>query len=66
MTDTWLIFCCGMIVGGGIVIGASMSMDTHTKLYKAGQIDALSGKVLFELKQQPDNTVIWVRKEDVK
>jgi hypothetical protein len=55
-----------MIVGGGIVIGASFSLDTHTKLYKAGQIDALSGKVLFELKQQPDNTVVWVRKEDVK
>jgi hypothetical protein len=66
MNETWWAFCSGIILGGGIVIGASMSMDTHTKLYKAGQIDALSGKVLFELKQQPDNTVIWVRKEDVK
>jgi hypothetical protein len=66
MDETWRAFCFGAIFGGGIVIGTSFSLDTHTKLYKAGQIDALSGKVLFELKQQPDNTVIWVRKEDVK
>jgi hypothetical protein len=34
----------------------------HTTLYRQGQIDALSGKILFELKEKSDGTSEWVRK----
>ena len=32
--------------------------------YKNGQIDALSGKVKYELQTQQDSTRIWVEKEE--
>ena len=31
--------------------------------YKRGQIDALTGNILYELQAQPDSTVIWVKIE---
>ena len=30
--------------------------------YKQGQIDAINGKVQYELKTMPDNSIQWVRK----
>lgn len=35
----------------------------HLTHYKQGQIDALTGKVKYELKTMPDSTRIWVGKE---
>jgi hypothetical protein len=32
--------------------------------YQKGQIDALNGIVKYELKTNPDKTVVWVRKEN--
>lgn len=31
--------------------------------YQRGQIDALNGKVCYELRTNPDKTVEWVRKD---
>ena len=31
--------------------------------YRQGQIDALTGKIKYELLPQPDGTVVWVEKE---
>jgi hypothetical protein len=35
-----------------------------TSAYQKGQIDALNGIVKYELKTNPDKTVVWVRKEN--
>jgi hypothetical protein len=34
----------------------------YTDSYKQGQIDALSGKVIYELKTQPNGEKTWKRK----
>ena len=49
-----------VIVFSGFLMGiwASESM-----FYKQGQIDAINGNVVFELKKMPDNTMEWVRKD---
>lgn len=39
-----------------IIIGVSND-------YKQGQIDALTGKVNYELKTMPDSTKVWVKKK---
>lgn len=35
---------------------------THSGIYRQGQIDALSGKVHYELVKQSNGTVTWQRK----
>jgi len=56
-------FMCGWIVGVVVMLISTTIFDEHTASYRQGQIDALSGeKVQFELKRQPDGTVVWVRK----
>ena len=62
MSDAAISLLCGYVLG---IVTAFLMMSLlgeYTKLYKQGQIDALSGKVVFELKKQGDNTVIWERK----
>ena len=51
------------LVGAWIFVLFAISFEEHTKPYKQGQIDALSGKVLFELKKHSDGSVKWERKE---
>ena len=48
--------------GSIAVIVFALLFPEHTSLYKQGQVDALSGKVLFELKDKSDGTREWVRK----
>lgn len=52
----------GIFVGAFFVIGLSMTFPEQTKIYKQAQIDALNGKILFELKKQEDGSVVWERK----
>ena len=44
----------------GILIGGRI--DTAER-YRQGQIDALTGKVKYELKANSDSTVTWYKKE---
>lgn len=52
----------GIIIGFMIAVGITGLYPEYTNLYKQGQIDALNGKVLFELKTKPDGTIRWERK----
>jgi hypothetical protein len=61
--DIGLGFFLGFFAGMGVFVALSMIFYEYTALYKRGQVDALSGKVVFELKQQDDGSVLWERKE---
>ena len=52
----------GILVGSILVVGLSLSFPEQTKIYKQAQIDAINGKILFELKKQEDGSVVWERK----
>ena len=45
-----------------IIMVSAFVFPEYTTTYKQGQIDALSGKVIFELKDKSDGTREWVRK----
>lgn len=45
------------VLFSGLCVGAEMSSD-----YKQGQIDALTGKIKYELKKQPDGSTQWKEK----
>lgn len=62
MGNEGIAFIIGIILGAAVIVISSGIFVENTMPYKAGQIDALSGKVLYELKDQPDGTRIWVRK----
>lgn len=46
-----------------ILIVVILLQVTSDKYYKQGQVDAINGKVKYELKVQPDSARIWVKKE---
>jgi len=51
-------------IAGMLTIGGLLHMfSEHTVFYKQGQVDALSGKIQFELKTNPDQTTEWESKE---
>ena len=52
----------GTIVGFGL--GVVFILVIIGKPYKDGQVDALTGKIQYELKTQPDSSKIWVEKGD--
>lgn len=62
MSDTIISLFCGFVIGIVSAFCITFSFGEYTQVYKQGQIDALSGKVLFELKKQEDNSIIWIRK----
>lgn len=62
MSDAAISLLGGYVLGIVTAFFMMVSFGEYTQLYKQGQIDALSGKVVFELKKQEDNTVIWERK----
>jgi len=49
----------------GIIILATLNyfFPEGSSGYRQGQIDAINGKVMYELKTNPDKTVEWVKKE---
>lgn len=63
MATEWIAFVVGMFVGCFILIAAGSLYPEGTKLYKQGQTDALSGHVVYELKDQSDGTRTWERKK---
>jgi hypothetical protein len=40
--------------------------DTRDRAYRQGQIDALTGNVKFELREQVDKSVVWAAKPTTK
>jgi len=56
------------VMGGawmGIIMLATLDyfFPEGSSGYRQGQIDAINGKVMYELKTNPDKTVEWVKKE---
>lgn len=62
MSDGVIGLIIGIIAGMLIIIAASNLGPEYTRTYKQGQIDAINGKIIFELKTQEDGSVVWVRK----
>ena len=62
MSEGVLGIIVGIIVGAILVVGLTFAFPEYTKIYKQAQIDAINGKILFELKKQEDGSVVWERK----
>ena len=62
--DNWIIFFMGFFLGALLFMITLLAYETDTTLYKHGQIDAINGKIMYELKQQPDGTTVWERKQE--
>ena len=63
----WLEFLTGVVVGAAlifIVITFVLDGSTTSSYYKQGQIDALTGKVHYELVTKNDSTKTWEYKEE--
>lgn len=63
MNESLMAFILGLTLGTGIIVSVASIRPEHTVPYKQGQIDALNGKILFELKKQEDGTIQWTRIE---
>lgn len=53
----------GLLIGLIIAIVVTGFYPEYTNLYRQGQIDAISGKILFELEVKPDGSAAWERKQ---
>lgn len=60
--DIWRVLF-GVWCGIMMTFGFTNLFYDQLYAYKQGQIDAMTGKMQFELKQQSDGTVKWERKE---
>ena len=61
-TDKIEGFLIGLVTG--ILVMGIMALIVTNGNYKDGQIDALTGKIKYELKKQEDGQTIWVHKDD--
>jgi len=43
----------------GLIVGFAISIFITMNYYKSGQIDALTGKVAYELVVHPEKTSFW-------
>jgi flagellar basal body-associated protein FliL len=53
-------------VAGGFFLELHKKHETESlfeQAYRQGQIDAANGKMLYELKQLPDGSTAWERKD---
>ena len=61
-TDRILTGIIWFLVGVFISVCFVLIWNPGEIYYRQGQIDALTGKVEYELKSNPDSTVTWYRK----
>ena len=59
--DAWGCVLGGFLFGWILAIGLASAFSTHTRPYKEGQIDALNGKIKYELVEQSDGSIKWKR-----
>jgi hypothetical protein len=55
-------FLFGITAGIWLIVVSSEFFPENTSSYRQGQIDALNGKIIVELKQQSDGSTKWERK----
>jgi hypothetical protein len=61
----WEFLCvvlCVVCLLLGLAAGVCIGTDSSSDSYRKGQIDALSGKVKYELREQPNGERVWVDK----
>jgi hypothetical protein len=56
------VFLFGITFGVWLIVILAEFFPEYTSSYRQGQIDALNGKIIVELKQQPDGSTKWERK----
>ena len=61
--DMFFGFFMGCLVMFSLVFGIMEFFEEHTIAYKQGQVDAMNGKVLFELKSATGDSTQWMRIE---
>jgi hypothetical protein len=57
-----LVFLLGVATGIWLVVVLAEFFPENTSPYRQGQIDALNGKIVVELKEQSDGSTKWERK----
>jgi hypothetical protein len=57
-----ILFLCGIATGAGLIVIPAEFLPEYTSSYRKGQIDALNGKIVVELKKQSDGSTKWERK----
>lgn len=60
--NNFTFFIIGITAGIWLIVIASELFPENTYIYRQGQIDALNGKIIVELKQQQDGSTKWERK----
>jgi hypothetical protein len=63
MKDQTIAFLLGIFIGALSVVYLSDLFLEFTRPYKEGQVDAMNGKIHYELKTMPDGTTQWERKK---
>jgi hypothetical protein len=62
MMDKLITFLFGVVAGTGLIVIPAEFLPEYTSSYRKGQIDALNGKSVVELKKQSDGSTKWERK----
>jgi hypothetical protein len=61
--DNWNLFLVGVVLGVFSVVGFISLLGNESRFYmngyEQGQVDALTGKIKYELVIQPDSTRTW-------
>lgn len=60
--DRIVVFLWGCTTGVVLLWILMATNVEYSKPYKQGQIDAINGKIIFDLKENPDGTTEWKRK----
>ena len=55
--DSWIPFCFGIIIC--FIIMAFVMNNVHVDAYKEGQVDAINGKISYQLTTHDDKTQTW-------
>jgi len=58
MKDFLIALSLGFLIGAGVIMTWACHSDS-VEPYKRGQIDALTGKIKYELITETNTTVLW-------
>jgi hypothetical protein len=61
--DECIIFVLGTFIGFLLCI-TLVAFPSKVEAYKQGQIDYANGIIKYELKEMPDKSMEWVKKEE--
>lgn len=61
MKTDWFTVFIACIFTAAATLASVRSFEEDSGLYKQGQIDAMNGKILYELKENTDGTSSWVK-----